>query len=457
MGITISPWMMAFLMLMTGFAGFVDSAAGGGGLISLPAYLFAGLPPHYTYATNKFSAACGTTFATASFFKSGAMNAKVGVLAAIGSFAGSALGAHIVLLLSDEMLRTMMFIILPVAAVIILWQRNLPDENRDDGTLDLKKILLALAIGLGIGLYDGVMGPGTGTFAIIAFTTLMGFDLRTANGNGKVLNLASNYASLFTYLMNGLVVFHIGIPCAVSNILGNLLGSHFALKKGARFIRPMMLVVLVLLQVKAHQGGKGNDGKGAGARAHDAVVQADAQADAQRQQDLFQLQGAVVPVLVRQVALPQNDHRRHWQDEEHHGAQQLIAEQQHDMRPQCTARKAANGCKDAHLQVHCTVFEKVGCGKSGAAGGTEFVGSIGVVGRQPGKQIGRQADKTAASGCRIHKACKARHQNEKRHHPWRERDTHCYNSFCFSKLFPFMARIRASGQGQPALTGQHLI
>ena len=120
MGITISPWMMAFLMLMTGFAGFVDSAAGGGGLISLPAYLFAGLPPHYTYATNKFSAACGTTFATANFFKSGAMNVKVGVLAAIGSFAGSALGAHIVLLLSDEMLRTMMFIILPVAAVLIV-------------------------------------------------------------------------------------------------------------------------------------------------------------------------------------------------------------------------------------------------------------------------------------------------------------------------------------------------
>ena len=247
MGITISPWMMAFLMLMTGFAGFVDSAAGGGGLISLPAYLFAGLPPHYTYATNKFSAACGTTFATANFFKSGAMNVKVGVLAAIGSFAGSALGAHIVLLLSDEMLRTMMFIILPVAAVLILWRRDLPDENRDDGTLNAKKAVLALAIGLGIGLYDGIFGPGTGTFAIIAFTTLMGFDLRTANGNGKVLNLASNYASLVTYLSSGLVVFSIGIPCAVSGIVGNLLGSHFALKNGAKFIRPMMLVVLVLL------------------------------------------------------------------------------------------------------------------------------------------------------------------------------------------------------------------
>ena len=150
MGIQISLPMMAFLVFMTGFAGFVDSAAGGGGLISLPAYLFAGLPPHYTYATNKFSAACGTTFATASFFKNGAMNIKVGILAAIGSFAGSALGAHIVLMLSDEVLQMMMFIILPIAAVIILWRRNLPDENRDDGTLNLKKALLARLPSIGV-------------------------------------------------------------------------------------------------------------------------------------------------------------------------------------------------------------------------------------------------------------------------------------------------------------------
>ena len=245
--ITISPLMLVFLMCMTGFAGFVDSAAGGGGLISLPAYLFAGLPAHYTYGTNKFSAACGTPFATAQFFQKGAMNIKVGLLAAAGSFVGSALGSHIVLLLSDEALRAMMLVILPIAAVLILWRRNLPDENRDDGTLTAQKAVLALAIGLGIGLYDGIFGPGTGTFAIIAFTTLMGFDLRTANGNGKVLNLASNYASLDTYLMNGLVVFSVGIPCAVSGIVGNLLWSQFALKNGAKFIRPMMLVVLVLL------------------------------------------------------------------------------------------------------------------------------------------------------------------------------------------------------------------
>lgn len=245
--ISIGWPMLLFLMAMTGFAGFVDSAAGGGGLISLPAYLFSGMPVHLAYGTNKLSAACGTTVATANFFRSGAMNVPVGLLAAAGSFAGSALGAHIVLLISDEALRTMMFIILPVAAVVILWRRKLPDENRDDGLFTPRKAALALAIGLGIGLYDGLFGPGTGTFAIIAFTALMGFDLRTAGGNAKVLNLASNYASLITYLLGGMVVFSVGIPCAVSGIAGNLLGSHFALKKGAGFIRPMMLAVLVLL------------------------------------------------------------------------------------------------------------------------------------------------------------------------------------------------------------------
>ena len=243
----ISLPMMAFLVVMTGFAGFVDSAAGGGGLISLPAYLFAGLPVHYTYGTNKFSAACGTTFATASFFKNGAMNIRVGLLPAVGSFVGSGLGSHIVLLISEKGLRTMMLIILPIAAVLILWRRDLPDENRDDGTFGLRKALIALAIGGGIGLYDGIFGPGTGTFAIIAFTTIMGYDLRTAGGNAKVLNLASNYASLITYLGSGLVVFPVAIPCAISGIVGNIIGAHFALKKGAKFIRPMMLVVLVLL------------------------------------------------------------------------------------------------------------------------------------------------------------------------------------------------------------------
>ncbi|MBQ7860100.1 MAG: TSUP family transporter, partial [Faecalibacterium sp.] len=117
--------MMAFLLCMLFLAGFIDSAAGGGGLISLPAYLFAGLSPHLTYGTNKFSAACGTTFSTLRYLRSGAMEMKTALLAALGSFAGSALGVQLVLLLSAEARQTPLLIILPVAAVLILWRRDL--------------------------------------------------------------------------------------------------------------------------------------------------------------------------------------------------------------------------------------------------------------------------------------------------------------------------------------------
>ena len=112
MSIQISLPMMAFLVFMTGFAGFIDSAAGGGGLISLPAYLFAGLPPHYTYATNKFSAACGTTFATANFFKNGAMNIKVGIPCAISNIVGNIIGSHFALRKGAKFIRPMMLVVL---------------------------------------------------------------------------------------------------------------------------------------------------------------------------------------------------------------------------------------------------------------------------------------------------------------------------------------------------------
>ena len=140
-----------------------------------------------------------------------------------------------------------MLCILPVAAVIILTQWKVPDRDRGEVALTRLRAVQALAIGVGIGCYDGLFGPGTGTFAIIAFSTIMGFDMRRASGNAKLLNLASNYASLVTYLTSGVVLFHIAIPCAISGIVGNLIGSRLALKGGARVIRPMMLVVLVLL------------------------------------------------------------------------------------------------------------------------------------------------------------------------------------------------------------------
>lgn len=238
---------MAFLCLMIFLAGFVDAAAGGGGLIALPAYMATGIPMHYVYGCNKLSSAIGTTFSTARFFKNGALELKVGLLAAAASFVGSGIASQVVLYLSDRALKIVLLIMLPVAAVVILTRRNLAEEDRSGELSGRKKWALALLIGFFIGGYDGLIGPGTGTFAILAFSALMGYDLRSASGNAKLLNLASNYASVITVVLAGKVLYAVALPAAVFGVLGHLLGSGFALKKGARFIRPMMLTVLCLL------------------------------------------------------------------------------------------------------------------------------------------------------------------------------------------------------------------
>lgn len=247
---SVSLPMMLLVSLLVGLGGFVDASAGGGGLITLPAYMATGLPAHLVYAANKFSSACGTTFSSAMFLKKGALDGKVALIAAAASFLGSGLAARLVLILSDEVLKTLVLVMLPIAAVIIFSQRKRPEEDRSGEVPLGKKLTIAALIGFFIGGYDGLVGPGTGTFAILAFTAVLKFDLRTASGNAKVLNLASNYASLATYLLAGTVPFAIAIPCALCNIGGALLGSHFALSRGAKFIRPMMLVVMGLLLVK---------------------------------------------------------------------------------------------------------------------------------------------------------------------------------------------------------------
>lgn len=247
---SVSLPMMLLVSLLVGLGGFVDASAGGGGLITLPAYMATGLPVHLVYAANKFSSACGTTFSAAMFLKKGALDGKVALIAAAASFLGSGLAARLVLILSDEVLKTLVLVMLPIAAVIIFSQRKRPEEDRSGEVPLGKKLTIAALIGFFIGGYDGLVGPGTGTFAILAFTAVLKFDLRTASGNAKVLNLASNYASLATYLLAGTVPFAIAIPCALCNIGGALLGSHFALSRGAKFIRPMMLVVMGLLLVK---------------------------------------------------------------------------------------------------------------------------------------------------------------------------------------------------------------
>ena len=247
---TLSLPVIGVICFFVFLAGFVDAAAGGGGLISLPAYMATGMPAHLAYGCNKFSSACGTTLASVRFFKNKPMDVPVALLAAIGSFAGSAMAAQIVLILNDAVLKRIVLIFLPVVAVISFMNRNYGEENRSHTLSKRKKIILTFVIGLAIGFYDGMVGPGTGTFAIIAFSLIMRYDLKTGSGNAKILNLASNYASLITYALSGNVLWIVAIPAAVCNVIGSYFGSGMALKKGASFIRPMILIVMILLMIK---------------------------------------------------------------------------------------------------------------------------------------------------------------------------------------------------------------
>ncbi len=252
MGTDIMISVPAFIMLMVAsfFAGLLDSIAGGGGLISLPAYTLTGIPMHFVYGCNKFSAVCGTTIATIRFWKHKMVDIQVGIFAAIGAFVASAVAAKVVIYLNDSTLKTMMLIILPIAAVITVLNKNMGGENHSDSYSTKKKIVLALLIGGLMGFYDGLVGPGTGTFALMAFCFLMKYDLRTASGNAKCLNLASNYAALVVFLLEGTVDFKIAIPAAVFGVAGNFIGSGLAIKKGAKAIKLMLNVVFVLLFIK---------------------------------------------------------------------------------------------------------------------------------------------------------------------------------------------------------------
>ena len=239
--------MLAIVCTLVFCAGFVDAVAGGGGLISLPAYIFAGVPIHIAYGTNKFANCTGTFVACVKFFKSGNIRIKSAVLSAAGALIGSWFGTQLVLVLDEKYLKYCLMIILPVVAVFLLFNRNFGSSDEVKKISNKKLYVLSFIIGMVIGAYDGFFGPGTGTFLVLSFTSILGFDLITASGNAKVVNLASNFAALIAYMINGKILFSIGIPAAICAILGNYIGAHMAIKSGVKVIKPIILVVVVML------------------------------------------------------------------------------------------------------------------------------------------------------------------------------------------------------------------
>ncbi len=231
-------------------AGFVDSIAGGGGLISLPAYLFAGLPVHMAIGTNKLSSACGTSLTTARFIRGGLVEWKLALPGVAAAMLGSAAGSRLSLLAPEGLIRGILFAVLPIAAFIVLNPRLFPEREERVLTVDRRTLTVCVAAALFIGFYDGFYGPGTGTFLIIAFTAFAGLGVSAANAHAKVINLTTNLTSLLVFLHGGVVLLPLGLAGAAANMLGNYVGSGLALRRGARITRPVILIVLVLLLLK---------------------------------------------------------------------------------------------------------------------------------------------------------------------------------------------------------------
>ena len=223
----MQPTIYTFLIVcpLVFLAGFVDAVAGGGGLISLPAYLLAGVPVHNAVATNKLSSATGTLISTVRLCK----NKFV-----------------------DWLLRYMLIPVLPVVAFYVLRKKNMDEKG---GEIARKKqILLCAVCSLAVGCYDGFYGPGTGTFLLLLFTGLGKMSVAKASGTMKVTNLSSNVAALVVFLLSGKIVIMLGIAASVFSIAGHYTGAGMVMKNGSRIIRPIILIVLALLFIKIISG-----------------------------------------------------------------------------------------------------------------------------------------------------------------------------------------------------------
>lgn len=240
---------MVLIVVIGVFLGsLMDGIAGGGGIITVPTYLLAGLPTHLALGTNKLSAGIGSVVSAGRFVKSGYVDWRLGIPSVVLALIGSHLGTRMQLLVPELYLQWLLLVVLPVVAFITLKQKNLPEEP---GEIDPKpQMVIVYLASLVIGAYDGFYGPGTGTFLLLVYCRMAKMDVRTAGGNVKLVNLASNLGSLFTSLMAGKVFMVLGLIGAVAALAGHYVGSGLAIKNGSKIIKPTIIVVLILLAVK---------------------------------------------------------------------------------------------------------------------------------------------------------------------------------------------------------------
>lgn len=250
LGVQIGDW--AALLVAATAAGWVDAVVGGGGLIILPTLFLVspGIAPQTALGTNKMAAVAGTGASLATFARKVPMNWRALLPAAGIAAVTSAVGAAAVSLIDRDLFIPIVMVVLVGVAVFVTFRPSIGVTMATDPPTRRKTILvIALAAGL-IGLYDGLLGPGTGTFLIITFATLLGTEFVRATAMAKVINCGSNVGALIFFGVTGHIMFALGAAMAVANVAGAIVGSHMALRKGAEFVRIVLLVVVVVMVVR---------------------------------------------------------------------------------------------------------------------------------------------------------------------------------------------------------------
>ncbi len=236
---------IALLCFFFLIAGFIDAIAGGGGLITTPMLLLCGVPPHAALGTNKFAVTIGTLTSVWTYARSHLLVLRIAPAGFAAAFCGAAAGARLAMLLDSAILGKALVFLLPAGMLISLFSGR---SFGRDGDLP-EKGLWPKVIGMGfvIGLYDGFFGPGTGSFFILAQHLLLRMNLVRASATAKVFNLASNAGALTVFANGGVVIYMLGIPCAIANIIGNQIGTRLAIRVGAHVVRLFLYVTMVLL------------------------------------------------------------------------------------------------------------------------------------------------------------------------------------------------------------------
>ena len=245
---------LLWLCLFAFLAGLVDAIVGGGGLIQLPA-LFIFLPRELAasvplvFGTNKLSSMCGTSVAVFQYARRVKIPWASVLPAAVAAFILSAAGARVLQLVRSDFLKPLTLVLLVAVAIYTYSRKNFGHLHAPKFMANHER-LLAIAVGVVIGFYDGFFGPGTGSFLIFIFIGMFGFDFLTASAGAKVINLATNLAAVLTFAAHGYVRFDYALPMGACNLAGALLGTRLALWQGNRFVRVIFLSVVVLMIAK---------------------------------------------------------------------------------------------------------------------------------------------------------------------------------------------------------------